>query len=252
MKVLVTFAVEQEFSPWRGLRAFRRVSRGAVPSFAAEVGPVEVRVALTGMGQVTTKGVLPTLFDDRPDFCISSGLAGGLRPDLRSGEVVAAATVRSRPAGRTVHADGQMLALAVAGGARRISTLLTAPRVVCTAGEKRGLGSLADAVEMESFGLLCAAAGLGIPAIAVRTVSDTADQDLPLDFNRVIDPRGRVSYSRLTAELLRRPQRVPALVRLGRSSQQAAARLAAFLDAYVAALASPAEPRAVLAEAVAG
>jgi adenosylhomocysteine nucleosidase len=252
MKVLVTFAVEQEFAPWRRLRAFRRVSRGSVPAFAAQVGTADVRVALTGIGHVTTERVLPTLFEDEPDFCISSGLAGALRPDLRSGEVLAAAAVRSQQAGRALEADARMLSLAVNLGARRIATLLTAPRVVNTAGEKRGCSSMGDAVEMESFRLLCAAAGRAIPAIAVRAVSDTADDDLPLDFNRVIDPRGRISYSRLMAEVLRRPQRLPALVRLGRSSQQAAARLTAFLDGYVAALASLAEPRADLAEAVAG
>lgn len=250
--MLVTFAVEQEFAPWRRRRAFRRVSRGSVPAFAAEVGPADVRVALTGIGHVNAERILPTLFDDEPDFCISSGLAGALRPDLRSGEVFAAAAVRWPQAGRALEADARMLALALDHGARRIATLLTAPRVVHSAGEKRGFSAMADAVEMESFRLLCAAAGRGIPAIAVRAVSDTADEDLPLDFNRVIDPRGRVSYYRLIAEVLRRPQRVPALVRLGRSSQQAAARLAAFLDAFVASLASPAEPRADLAEAVAG
>lgn len=251
MKVLVTLAVEQEFAPWCRLRLFRRVSRGRVPSFTTEIGSAEVRVALTGMGRLALERVLPALFNDEPACCISAGLAGALSPDLRLGEVVAAAAVRSLPPGSAVEADPKMLERAVGCGARRVSAFLTVPRVVITAGEKRDLSSVADAVEMESFRLLSAAGERAIPAIAVRAVSDAADQDLPLDFNRVIDRRGRLSPSRLLAEVLRRPQRVPALVRLGGASRRAAGRLATFLDGYVASLASAAEMRTGLAGAVA-
>ncbi len=43
----------------------------------------------------------------------------------------------------------------------------------------------ADAVEMESFAVLSRARANGVPGIAIRAVSDTVDEDLPLGMNEV-------------------------------------------------------------------
>jgi adenosylhomocysteine nucleosidase len=93
-------------------------------------------------------------------------------------------------------------------------------------------------VEMESFELLRAASARGIPAVAVRAISDTVDEDLPLDMNQVFTEAGQVSIPRVLGQVARRPQALPGLVRLGRQSQDAAESLARFLDAYLPVLAA--------------
>ena len=52
MKVLITFALANEFAPWRKLRRFERVSAGASDqTYVARVGLCDVRVVLTGAGR---------------------------------------------------------------------------------------------------------------------------------------------------------------------------------------------------------
>jgi adenosylhomocysteine nucleosidase len=90
---------------------------------------------------------------------------------------------------------------------------------------------------MESFYILSAATESGIPAVAIRSISDTVEEDLPLDMNRIFSDEGQVSLPRVIGEVVRNPGSVPSLVRLGQHSKAAAESLARFLDGYVALIA---------------
>jgi hypothetical protein len=89
---------------------------------------------------------------------------------------------------------------------------------------------------MESFQVLLKARTDGIPAVAIRSISDSVDEDLPLDMNEVFTESGEVSVPRVLGQVAMRPQSLPALIRLGRKSKQAAESLAEFLDHYIVAL----------------
>src|SRR5258708_40222948 len=78
MNILVTFAVEAEFAPWRNRRKFRRLP-GDRPRFEAQFGGAHVRAVLTGMGQTQALEAARRALPDRPDIWISTGLAGALR-----------------------------------------------------------------------------------------------------------------------------------------------------------------------------
>src|SRR2546426_651466 len=84
--------------------------------------------------------------------------------------------------------------------------------------------SLHDALPISAF---------GARGVAIRGISDTVEEDLPLDFNRVTNASGDVSIPRVMREVFRNPGAIPALIRFGHQSQEAAERLAAFLDEYV-------------------
>jgi nucleoside phosphorylase len=237
MRILVTFALDAEFAPWRRLRRFRRVALAAPSLYEASIGPAEVRVALTGMGAAHARRVVQQALAEGADFCISTGLAGGLRMGQRTGDVLAARAVLAPSGVVFVKSDSPLLGAALQCGAREAQMFRSADSVVMTAVEKARLAVSADAVEMESFAVLSEAQGHRVPAVAIRVIGDTAEQNLPLDFNRVLGREGRVSTSRLFVELARNPLRVPAVARLGRQSQMAAGRLAMFLDRYVGAIA---------------
>jgi len=83
VKVLVTFAVETEFAPWRRLRDFHRTSLDAIPVYEGRLGAAELRVVLTGIGPRHATGIVRAVLSDAPDLCISSGLAGALKPCRR-------------------------------------------------------------------------------------------------------------------------------------------------------------------------
>jgi nucleoside phosphorylase len=237
MNILVTFAMEAEFAAWRKLRGFRRAPLVFPSIYEAQVGPARVRVALTGIGAEQARQVVRLALVEGADACISSGLAGGLRVVHRSGDVLAARSVLASSGVVLVKSDPALLRSAIDCGAREVSALLSSGSIISTASEKTRLAVHADAVDMESFEVLSEAQRAGVPALAVRVIGDTAEQDLPLDFNRVVGQEGKVQASRLVAEVARRPFSVPALAQLGLQTQRAATRLAEFLDRYVASLA---------------
>ncbi len=249
MKILVTFALENEFAPWRARHEFRSGQGAAAETSFARIGGAEVEVLLTGVGParagVATKELMR---GDSSAFnlCISSGLAGALRPAYRVGQVLAARSAFSElpsadAVDRVLRSSEALISFAAECGATLVERFYTAGRVVARAEEKRHLGETADVVEMESFDVMREAHVNGIPAIAIRAISDSADEDLPLDMGEVFDSEGRVSMPRVLGQVARHPAALPSLMRLGRQSKAAAESLADFLDRYIAAIAGRAE-----------
>ena len=244
MNILVTFAVEAEFAPWRNRRKFRRL-QGDWARFEAQFGGARVRAVLTGMGQTHALEAARRMLADRPDICISTGLAGALRSAYRPGDVLAARLVSEVGEPVAVASHSELLATAVDCGARRVERFATSRTVVSRAEEKLQLGRQAEAVEMESYTILAEAARYGVPAVAIRAISDTVDFDIPYDFDRVRDARGQVRIGGIIAQVLRRPSGLPALFALARDCRLAARHLADFLDAYTGTLGDrliPVEP----------
>jgi nucleoside phosphorylase len=238
MKILVTFAIENEFAPWRRIRDFRRAAVAQPSIYEARIGPADLRVFLTGMGAQHARRTVQVALADGADMCISTGLAGALQLRHRIGDVVVARAVHSAGAEALVKSDTKLRRAATLCGAREVNAFLSADRAVLTAKEKGRLAFSADAVEMESYAILCEAQSHHIPAVAVRAIGDTATQDLPLDFNRTVGAKGQISIPRVFGQLARNPRRLPGLVRLSRDTQRAATSLASFLDLFVEALAT--------------
>ena len=182
-------------------------------------------------------------------MCISSGVAGSLRATYRVGEVFVAREVMELESGRTIAANRELVEAAEKRGIRLAERLLSSANMVVTAEGKSRLGRMAEAVEMESFAVLTEAAGRKIPAVAIRAISDAADQDLPLDFSGVLDDEGKVKTSKAARSLARAPHKLPALLRLGRDTRLAATKLAEFLDGYIVDLAARAERSSEMAGA---
>ena len=251
MKVLVTFALENEFSPWRRMRGFRRVA--TEPSlYEAQIGSTEICAVLTGIGPQHARRALQIALNNGANFCVATGLAGALQLRHRIGDVLVAQTVRGASGECLVQSDADLLHAAVECGAREVTAFHSSDRTVLTAKEKGRMAFSADAVEMEGFTILTEAQGLRVPAVAVRAIGDTATQDLPFDFNRTVGPKGRISIPRVFGQLVRNPHRLPGLIRLGRDTQRAAISLARFLDHYVQMLAAVRNPASVHEEVAVG
>ncbi len=252
MKVLITFALANEFAPWRKLRRFKRVSTPASDqTYSAQVGPCDVLVVLTGAGRFAAQRALVHAFDSAPDVCIASGLSGSLKPSYVPGEVLAARTVGDLNRVRLLQCDSELVARAEASGATIVERFLVSDKVISTAEEKSALSASGDAVDMESLYVLAAAGQRGIRSVAIRAISDGADSTLPLDFNGVFDERGAVSIPKVIGQVVRKPGRIAGLLRLANESERAAAALAHFLESYVQGIASGPLPEIEKAEALA-
>jgi adenosylhomocysteine nucleosidase len=248
MRILVTFAAEAEFGPWRARRGFQacrpRVesSEGHESLYEAVFDGCRVRVLLTGIGLKSASRSVESALQGAPDACVSSGLAGALCPEYRVGDIVAARRVVRPGSDAFLSSDDEFLTEAVACGAKLGKGLVTSDALAVSSEQKCALAQFGDTVDMESYAVLKAAHGFGVPAIAVRGISDAADEELPLDFSRVMNDRGEVEPLRLLGHLARRPRCIPSVVRFGRQCREGTRRLANFLDRYVVMLAARRQP----------
>ncbi|MGA3066538.1 MAG: hypothetical protein ABSF29_06795 [Tepidisphaeraceae bacterium] len=146
---------------------------------------------------------------------ILAGLAGGLHPDVKTGDVVISAPGEWWP-----------------GLPYRRGEICTSDHLVAHSDEKRMLfertGALAVDMETEIVRRQCQAAG--VPMATVRAISDPADQDLPNGVDRWVDEDGQLRIGTVAGAILRRPGILPGLVRLGRQSRLAAANLGAAIN----------------------
>jgi adenosylhomocysteine nucleosidase len=149
---------------------------------------------------------------------ISCGFAGGLNPKFKSGTIV-------------FDGGDAWLETALLTEGAIAARFHCTDRIATTAAEKRALrGSTgADAVEMESHMISAVCREQGIRFATVRVILDTAEEDLPLDFNRLMTPKQQMKYGRLVGELLKSPRKIRALLKLQKQSKAAAAVLARVL-----------------------
>jgi len=238
LQLLVAFALEMEFAPWRRARKFARVSYGP-STYEAQVGESSVLVVVMGMGPRAAKqAMLGALGQDTPrqfDACFVCGLTGALREGFERGEIVTAGQVREAESQRLLESDTGLLARAMQKGARPV-TLCTASYVAATTDAKRRMSSLGDVVDMESFIVMEQTAQLGMPSLAIRAIGDLVEDELPSGMAQIINARGELQFWPAVCAVLKAPHRLPSLIRFGWQGQRAAKNLAHFLDQLIAAL----------------
>ena len=235
MRVLVTFAVDAEFAPWRRQHRFQKLNGGAADAHCSHIGNAEVCVLLTGIGcRKAWVQATRVIWPGNMDICISSGFAGSLRPAYVAGDILVAREVRAQTPGMTFQSDKPLVELATECGAKPVGVFLTLDHVVVEAAQKRRLGVEADAVEMESASVLCEAASLGARSVAIRAISDSVGEDLPINFNRITSKSGDVDILRAFGEIMAMKLAGGlSFFRFFQQTRQARENLAEFLSQYV-------------------
>ena len=204
LDLLFCFAVTHEAGPFR--------------SWAQPRNGIEI--FLTGIGVENARRSLRRRLEQgpRPALIVSTGLAGGLAPDLQSGDIVFAERARS---GTITHP--------FADAVRRFRHgRYYCAHHVLDAHEKQRIyvESGADVVEMESAAVEEVAGEFELDALFVRVVLDPVDQELPLDFNAVSDSQMRVRIERILPKLVAKPSRIPKLLQFKSQVDQCSRTLA--------------------------
>jgi adenosylhomocysteine nucleosidase len=231
---IICFALKEEAAP------FRKIAAGGL------LRGQPVSILLTGIGrqnaEKSAREFLAGGAGTPPDLVLTCGFAGGLNPDLKLGEVVfevfpggsrreeaqIESGIHSEPPDVGCH---EKLA---AAGARPVK-FFCADRIATTVAEKKKLHAEtgADAVEMESAAIHAVCRERGIPCATVRVISDTAGEDLPLDFNALARPDKNLDFGKLFLAIARSPGKIGALMELQKKTQFAAEQLADVLKKII-------------------
>jgi adenosylhomocysteine nucleosidase len=206
MSTLICFALKEEAAPFHKIAAQR-------PS---------VFTVIVGIGrQNAEKSVRSFLASNSPELVLTCGFAGGLNPDLKLGDVIFELSTLNI----------QLSTRLLAAGAKS-AKIFCADRIATTVAEKKALRAEtgADAVEMESAAIHAVCAERGIPCVTVRVISDTADEDLPLDFNALAKADKSIDFGKLFLAIAKSPGKIGALMALQKKTRLAAERLAAVLS----------------------
>jgi adenosylhomocysteine nucleosidase len=233
VRILITFAVEAEFAPWRKLRNFELIQRGLLTLHRAQIGQATVDFIVTGMGPENARRASEAAMAAPYTICIASGFAGALKAKHRVGHVLVARAVRQLGKSQTIECSRKLCVPEFKDGAGPANMFLTTDKLVGTAAEKKQLSPLADAVDMESFAVLSVAKEHDLPAVAIRVITDRLDEDMPADIVTTVNDKGRVRVAGLLRYVASHPLQLPAMIRLGRKSRIAAEALANFLQAYI-------------------
>ena len=249
MKIAVITAMSEEFRAVAAcFTAGGVTAAGAPETVRYQVGAHQFVVVESGVGfDNAARAVEKLIHDERPDLLISTGFCGGVAPELQTGDVVVAKKIivageggfEEIPAGLSP-VGLNFVALEAADGKRTVGGTFVSTAAITS---KALLAAMlpdcypTPVVEMESGAIAIIAAEQGIPLLAIRAVSDAADEELGFSLDEFCDAdMRRILPYKVLLTVLRKPRIIPQLVRLSRSSRRAAENLTAALSRLFATL----------------
>ncbi len=238
MKIAVITAMPEEYravADCLGAAAAARV--GTLRAGRFTLAGHEILLVESGMGFHNAAKAAELLVREYcPDLLVSAGFCGGIAPQLLAGDIVVAKGIV------IANEDGfeevpvalaaigrNFAALQAAEGKRTFGGTFVSTSVITS--KRRLAGMLSDScsnpvVEMESGAVAIVAAKNNIPFLAIRAVSDCADEELGFSLDEFCDTdMRRIRIHKVLLTVLRKPRIIPQLVRLSRSSRRAAESL---------------------------
>lgn len=217
LSILITFArPEESKAVFRRLEERRPTEVGAFPGCTARLGNVRVFCVHTGIGAGAVKHLLPALLQRwNPGMVLGAGYAGALDPALTVGDVI----LDDRTHG-------------IEGPRRIVSRHDPLETVEAKAAVFRETG--ARAVDMETEATAACCASFGVPMMAIRSISDTAAEPLPVPFAIWYDlSRQRPRPLRLLGWLAAHPARIAPFARFVRRLSGVSEALALSVEGVV-------------------
>jgi adenosylhomocysteine nucleosidase len=253
----VFVATQAEMKPIAtSLQPARRSAYRSDAIVRVEIKGRDLLLARTGVGPDNAATAARRLFEETPiAAALSLGVAGGLSPQLRTGDlIVGARTILWRSSGQVLHEDedsrlesfpcdsglqdAAMTVIRRWDSRHCLGPILTVGRIVLTAQEKRRLAAESGAValDMESAAIASAAAARSVPFLTIRGVLDPVHDDLAVGFDQFLDERGEPQLLALIRYLITHPFTLPHLVGLGLRTKAICARLGPLLQELSTAL----------------
>ena len=198
-----------------GLKQEARIAAGpGLTVICSSSNPVQLREMMTSFDPKSIRGI------------VSFGVAGGLNPALRSGDIVVATKIVAADKHWTTSSalTENLIALPLKRGRSIVAGVLAGvEEVVLGQVGKSALRNKtgADAVDMESHIAARYAADNGLPFAAVRVISDPSHRSLPQITMNAIKPNGNVDMWKVMRGIARNPRTIPHLISTGRDFNRA-------------------------------
>jgi adenosylhomocysteine nucleosidase len=165
---------------------------GGLKGYQGRCGNNEIALLMTGIGMRRAREATRLALERWPaaEFVLSTGVAGGLSPDLAIGAIILADSVMTChfETGLPEHIlevareqrEAMQVALASAGKTALGGTIFTSKKPLTTVAAKTRAAELsgAVAVDMESAAIALVAATRGIPYVCLRTILDVANENV--------------------------------------------------------------------------
>jgi adenosylhomocysteine nucleosidase len=248
----VVAAMPEEIAPLlrRVGRQVRREQSSGWNLYRFERSGVPVTLIESGMGPHHAAAATAALIElAAPEMLLNFGFAGAVRPGLEVGELVLAQRVLLFEKGRfheqvapdPALAERLARVLPAAGVNLKRGSFITAAEIT----NKDSLNHLLDgslahpALEMETAAFLAEAARAGLPAVALRGISDAAGEELGFSLEEFCDAELRIRLPRVLGTVLRKPWIIPQLIRLAGNTRRAGESLATGVLLALEALSGP-------------
>ncbi len=218
-------------------------------------GGTEIVLVRCGVGRIKAAAAVAEMcrrFSVR--LVLSIGTCGGLDPELQVGDVILAYRVAVPSASSGADASREADEPGCAAGADcagdaicrayekvcqlehkfvcRMGTILTVDKALATE-ESKALARKdygADVVDMETSAIAKAAAECGVAWAVVRVVSDSASENLPIDFGSIMGADGEPDRVRLAVKAIMKPPLMLKLLKLRTAMNRAVGNMADCLE----------------------
>ena len=199
-----------------------------------------VQIVQTGLGAPRIVAQLNASLPRPPQAMIMFGTAGGVAPDLDAGDIVIYDTLNDsdRSAVPVSSELSKRLHDSLAELRPRVGKGLTVSEAVCSVEDKQAIHARAQClcVDMESATVATWAHEHRIPFACVRAIVDGPRQAVPSAALKGMKPDGTSNAAATLLALVRHPQQLPEVIRLGQNYAQALRTLASAADLIVKAL----------------
>ena len=230
VKICIICAIDQEISPIVKRFPAKGIPRlCGFPAWSFQAFGNSVTLIRSGIGIRKAAGAALAAADLQPAAIVSAGFCGSLSPGVAVGEVFLAETLYRYSSGSLSCAltAGSNFTGSIGSGLRK-GTFITSDEII---GKDRLYPLLPDPsamnmLDMESFAVAETCYAHGIDFAAIRSVSDTADQDPSRLFRQVSDYDHNIRMAQVALSLIKKPSILPELLLLSKNAAIAGRSLA--------------------------
>ncbi|EMT38805.1 adenosylhomocysteine nucleosidase [Thermoanaerobacter thermohydrosulfuricus] len=227
-KIGLIGAMEEEVNILKDEMTLKEIVKKAKLDFyVGSLKGADIVIVRSGIGKVNAAMATQILVSDfNVDVLINTGVAGGIKPDIKVGDIVISSDTMEYDIDVTAFgyepgiiprmeesifkADEKLVELAkkvaknIVEGRAYVGRIISGDKFVSSKEEAKRLGKVfnAYAVEMEGAAIAHVAFLNSIPFVIIRSISDNANEEASIDFNTFIEQAAK-SSTKIVSEMVK-------------------------------------------------